>query len=197
MYGITKARQLALFSLTNINKFNHDKSNAEIIFKNLTFDINNEHFTLIKYQQENEKNALIDIISGVDIQYTGYTYFLGNYINILDEKQRALLRNRMIGFVFKENYFFNHCNVFDNIYYSVVNHKDKKKLKNNIINTLKNLSQKDFIPDNDGTGKMQHCLVIFDLFLPTSQDTTVAIHPTVCSLYNPAVGLKIRVFDGF
>ncbi|HBC6051763.1 ATP-binding cassette domain-containing protein [Proteus mirabilis] len=139
MYGITKARQLALFSLTNINKFNHDKSNAEIIFKNLTFDINNEHFTLIKYQQENEKNALIDIISGVDIQYAGYTYFLGNYINILDEKQRALLRNRMIGFVFKENHFFNHCNVFDNIYYSVINYKDKKKLKNNIINTLKSM----------------------------------------------------------
>ena len=73
-----------------------------------------------------KRNALIDIISGVDIQYTGYTYFLGNYINILDEKQRALLRNGMIGFVFKENYFFNHCNVFDNIYYSVINYKDKK-----------------------------------------------------------------------
>ncbi|MFN7050413.1 ABC transporter, partial [Proteus mirabilis] len=39
----------------------------------------------------------------------------------------------------KENYFFNHSNLFDNIYYSVVDHKDKKKLKNNIINTLKSM----------------------------------------------------------
>ncbi|EPC7689098.1 ATP-grasp domain-containing protein [Providencia stuartii] len=62
---------------------------------------------------------------------------------------------------------------------------------------FKNLSQKDFIPDDDGTGKMQHCLVIFDLFLPAGENTPKAIHPTVCSLYNPAVGLKIRVFDGF
>ncbi len=106
MYGITKARQLALFSLTNINKFNHDKSNAEIIFKNLTFDINNEHFTLIKYQQENEKNALIDIISGVDIQYTGYTYFLGNYINILDEKQRAFIKEWNDRFCFQRKLLF-------------------------------------------------------------------------------------------
>ncbi|HEK0623639.1 TPA: ATP-binding cassette domain-containing protein [Proteus mirabilis] len=139
MYGIKKVRQIALFSLTNINKFNYDKSSSEVILKNLTVEINNEEFTLIKYQQEKEKNALINIISGVDVQYTGYAYFLGNYINVLDEKQRALLRNRMIGFVFKENYFFNHCNVFDNIYYSVANHKDKNKLKNNIINTLKSM----------------------------------------------------------
>lgn len=44
---------------------------------------------------------------------------------------------------------------------------------------------------------MQHRLIILDFLLPTSQDTTVAIHPTVCSLYNPTVSLKIRVFDGF
>ncbi len=41
---------------------------------------------------------------------------------------------------------------------------------------------------------MQHCFIILDLLLPTSQDTTGAIHPTVFSLH-PAVGLKIAVFD--
>ncbi len=44
---------------------------------------------------------------------------------------------------------------------------------------------------------LQHCFIIFYLLFPARQDPAVAIHPAMRSLYNPAVSLKIRIFDGF
>lgn len=42
---------------------------------------------------------------------------------------------------------------------------------------------------------MQHRLVVFDLFLPTRQDAAKAIHPAVCSFYNPTMSLEVGVFN--
>lgn len=60
----------------------------------------------------------------------------------------------------------------------------------------KSLSQSDFIPDDETTGKMQHGLVIFCLLFPSSQDTTKMIHPTMSSFDNPAMGFEAGVFTG-
>lgn len=105
MNVIKKASQIPLISLSNINKSVGDKSNKKSILKNITFNINNNDFTLIRYQYDNEEDALINIISGIDIKYTGYAYLSGCYLHSLNEKQRALLRNEMIGFISRNNYF--------------------------------------------------------------------------------------------
>lgn len=137
MSVIKKASQIALISLSNINKRVGDKSNQKSILKNITFNINNDDFTLIRYQYDNEEDALINIISGIDTQYTGDAYLSGFYLHSLNEKQRALLRNEMIGFISRNNYFFNDCSVFDNIYYSILSYKYKKNRECQIINSLK------------------------------------------------------------
>ncbi|MBG3129136.1 ABC transporter [Proteus mirabilis] len=137
MNVIKKASQIPLISLSNINKSVGDKSNKKSILKNITFNINNNDFTLIRYQYDNEEDALINIISGIDIKYTGYAYLSGCYLHSLNEKQRALLRNEMIGFISRNNYFFYDFSVFDDIDYSILNYKYKKNREYQIINSLK------------------------------------------------------------
>lgn len=131
MEAIRKSQELALMALWNINKI--DDSNGKILLKNISIEIKKEDFTLIRYKDNSEGMALANIIAGFDQLYTGYYYLLGYYLHALSDTQLTKLRQESIGFIFKENKFFYHINVYDNIYHSFLhNNKDKNKIKDNI-----------------------------------------------------------------
>lgn len=136
MVGNQYVEQLPIISLLNINKSIKKEYREYIILKEITLLIKNNSFTVIKYSNKYEIKSLINILLGLDVNYSGFAYLLGYYLPSLNDAERARLRAKLLSFLDNKNNFFWHFSIFDNIYYSLLTLKSKKQLNINIMNSL-------------------------------------------------------------
>ena len=132
--NINGVEQIPIVSLYQINKFVSNKIVKKKILNEFTMTLKKDEFLLINYKDPQEIIAFNNIISGIDNDYSGHTYLLGAYLPALNNSQRAFLRANLLGFIFRENKFFENYTVFENLLYSFsYKNYNINKIKDKII----------------------------------------------------------------
>ncbi|MBQ1517433.1 MAG: ABC transporter ATP-binding protein [Clostridia bacterium] len=90
-----------LIELSNIEKYYKGKSGDLHVLKNISLAINRGEFAAITGSSGSGKSTLMNIIGCLDVPDSG-SYTLGD-VNIMEtnDKKRAFIRNRKIGFIFQ------------------------------------------------------------------------------------------------
>ncbi|MCQ2345916.1 MAG: ABC transporter ATP-binding protein [Paludibacteraceae bacterium] len=91
-----------MIQLRNIHKtYNPDTANALHVLKGVSLDIEDGEFVSLMGASGSGKSTLLNILGILDTYEEGEYYLAGKLIKNLSEKQGALLRNQLIGFVFQ------------------------------------------------------------------------------------------------
>lgn len=85
------------------------------VLKGITFNIENGEFVAIMGHSGSGKSTLMNILGCLDTATAGHYYLEGKDTSALTSDQLALLRNRLIGFVFQGFNLLPRSSVLDNI----------------------------------------------------------------------------------
>lgn len=121
-----------MLKLTNINKSYRTESISLHVLKNLTLEIEKGEYVSIMGASGSGKSTLLNIMGILD-NYDSGEYLLNNrLIKNLSEKQSAIYRNEMIGFVFQSFNLINYKNALENVALPLY-YKNVSRKKRNII----------------------------------------------------------------
>jgi len=90
-----------VLSLHNINKIFKTPAKEVHVLHDISFDVAAGSTLAIMGPSGSGKTTLLGISAGLDSSTSGDVYLAGKHINIMDEDERALLRNKYVGFVFQ------------------------------------------------------------------------------------------------
>lgn len=85
------------------------------ILKDIHFSINAAESVAIIGASGSGKSTLLSILAGLDSPSEGIVQLNGAQLNLLDEEQRALLRQEKIGFIFQSFHLISSLTALDNI----------------------------------------------------------------------------------
>lgn len=121
-----------MITLKSINKTYYTEATSLHVLKNLDLNISKGEYVAIMGASGSGKSTLLNIIGILDNYDTGEYYLDNKLIKDLTEKQAAIYRNEMIGFVFQSFNLINFKNALENValplYYRNISRK-----KRNII----------------------------------------------------------------
>lgn len=118
-----------MIQLTNINKTYYTEATSLHVLKGIDLTIEKGEYVSIMGSSGSGKSTLLNIIGILDSYDTG-EYLLNNIlIKDLSEKQAALYRNELIGFVFQSFNLINYKNAMENValplYYKNISRKKR------------------------------------------------------------------------
>lgn len=90
-----------ILSVRDLTKTYSSGQNTLTVLQNINFDINERSTTAIVGPSGSGKTTLLGLCAGLDQATHGSVILNQNDLNELDEDQRALLRNKYVGFVFQ------------------------------------------------------------------------------------------------
>lgn len=129
-----------MIKLTNINK---TIGNAKIL-KDINLEIKRGEFVAILGKSGSGKSTLLNILGTNDNASSGTYELDGHRIDLLDLDEKALIRQKYLGFVFQKYHLLAHLNVLENValpcIYRGVNKQDRE---NAAILMLDKLGLKD------------------------------------------------------
>ncbi len=121
-----------MLKLTKINKSYRTESISLHVLKDLSLEIEKGEYVSIMGASGSGKSTLLNIMGILD-SYDSGEYLLNNrLIKNLNEKQSAIYRNELIGFVFQSFNLLNYKNALENValplYYKNVSRKKRNIL---------------------------------------------------------------------
>ena len=119
-----------MITLKDINK-TYDMGQASLhVLKGINLQIEKGEYVSIMGASGSGKSTLLNILGILDNYDTGEYYLNGTLIKDLSEKQAAVYRNEMIGFVFQSFNLINFKNALENValplYYKNVSRKKRE-----------------------------------------------------------------------
>ncbi len=94
----------AFITIRNLSKHYAEGEQRQIIFADLSLDINRGEFVSLLGPSGSGKSTLLNLLAGIDLPDAGTIQVENRLLGELTEKERTLFRRRHIGFVFQ---FFN------------------------------------------------------------------------------------------
>ncbi|MCG2461576.1 ABC transporter ATP-binding protein [Flavobacteriaceae bacterium F89] len=91
-----------ILNVRNLEKTYSSGSTKLTVLHNINFDIEEGETFAIVGPSGSGKTTLLGICAGLDRPDTGTVQLCGTYIGTLSEDERAVLRNRNVGFVFQD-----------------------------------------------------------------------------------------------
>src|SRR5690625_63727 len=117
-----------MMRLNNISKIYKNGKLTVPVLHNIDLEIDHGEFVAIMGPSGSGKSTLMNIIGFLDSPTDGTYELNGNIINSFNENKLANLRNKHIGFVFKQFYLLTsknaHINVETYLIYAVHNRRD-------------------------------------------------------------------------
>lgn len=121
-----------MIQIRNIHKSYHTEAISLHVLKGIDLEIGKGEYVSIMGASGSGKSTLLNILGILDTYDSGEYFLNGSLIKNLGEKQAALYRNEMIGFIFQSFNLINFKNALENValplYYKKVSRK-----KRNII----------------------------------------------------------------
>jgi ABC-type lipoprotein export system ATPase subunit/ABC-type antimicrobial peptide transport system permease subunit len=106
----------ALLRLANIEKtYNITKVQKQVVLKGVTIDFNRGEFVALVGESGCGKSTLINIMGGLDSEYTGSVICKETFLRDYTEKQMDDYRKKRVGMVFQDYNLISHLNLAENI----------------------------------------------------------------------------------
>ena len=121
-----------MIKLTNIHKSYYTEATSLHVLKGIDLTIEAGEYVSIMGASGSGKSTLLNILGILDSYDEGSYLLNGKLIKDLSEKQAALYRNEMIGFVFQSFNLINYKNAMENValplYYKNINRKKRNAI---------------------------------------------------------------------
>lgn len=85
------------------------------VLKGVELAVDSGETTSIVGPSGSGKSTLLNILGALDVPNRGDILLEGENLTLMDEKQRAKIRNTKIGFVFQEHHLLPQCSVLENV----------------------------------------------------------------------------------
>lgn len=121
-----------MITLTNVNKTYYTESTSLHVLKGIDLHIASGEYVSIMGASGSGKSTLLNILGILDNYDIGEYHLNGTLIKNLSEKQAALYRNEMIGFVFQSFNLINFKNALENVALPLF-YKNVSRKRRNII----------------------------------------------------------------
>ncbi len=109
------------------------------------------------------KSTLLNILGLLDNPTDGEYYFLGNDVSTFNEKQRAKLRKKNIGFVFQNFNLIDELNVYENVELPLIylgySSKERKMRVEEVLEQMQIIHRKKHFPMQLSGGQQQRVAV--------------------------------------
>jgi putative ABC transport system ATP-binding protein len=148
-----------MIKLRNVDKFFQTGATKTFILRRIDIDIKEGEFVSIMGPSGAGKSTLLHIIGMHDGNWTGEYDFLEQPIHKFNQKQRAEIRNKNIGFVFQSYHLLDHLTVYENLEmplsYRDISKKDRASIVADSLDRFHIVGKKDLFPNQLSGGQQQ------------------------------------------
>src|SRR6266498_2251138 len=148
-----------MIKLCSVEKaFAHGPAKTYVL-RRIDLNIESGEFVSIMGPSGAGKSTLLHILGMHDQQWAGEYYFEEMAVHTLDQKKRAALRNRNIGFVFQSYHLLDDQTVFENLElplsYRDVSRKDRQSIVCDTLDRFQIVGKKDLYTSQLSGGQQQ------------------------------------------
>ncbi|GAA4326745.1 ABC transporter ATP-binding protein [Pontixanthobacter gangjinensis] len=118
-----------ILSVQNLKKSYHSGSKELTVLEDISFDIQERETFAIVGPSGSGKTTLLGLCAGLDQPDSGSIELCGTLINGLNEDQRAILRNKKVGFVFQDFQLIPTLTALENVSVPLELRGDKNAVK--------------------------------------------------------------------
>lgn len=152
-----------MIKINNLTKiFRTDEVETTALNK-LSFEIKKGEFVAVMGPSGCGKSTLLNILGLLDNPTEGAYYFLDEEISKYNERQKALLRKKNIGFVFQSFNLIEELNVFENVELPLIylgfSAKERKQRVEEVLEQMNMLHRKKHFPVQLSGGQQQRVAV--------------------------------------
>lgn len=170
---------MKIIELKNINKVYGKGESESKVLRNVNLAVDKGELIAIMGPSGAGKSTLLNILGCIDVPSSGQYYLDGNDISMIHADGLALIRNVKIGFVFQNFNLLYDFSLIDNVGMPLTYSKDKKKIKERAIESLKSVGLEDHAkktPKELSGGQKQR--VAIARALVTNPEVILADEPT-------------------
>ena len=106
---------MAHINLQNITKIYRTSDIETVALENVNLEVEKGDFLSVMGPSGCGKSTMLNIIGLLDIATAGKVFINETEINKMKDKEMAVFRNKMLGFVFQSFHLINSLNVLDNV----------------------------------------------------------------------------------
>ena len=152
-----------MIHIKNLEKIYRTEEVETVALNNLSIDIKEGEFVAIMGPSGCGKSTLLNILGLLDDQDEGSFVFNGIEVAKFNERKRADLRKRNIGFVFQSFNLIDELTVFENVelplIYTGVKPADRKKRVEEVLDKMQIMHRRNHYPQQLSGGQQQRVAV--------------------------------------
>lgn len=148
-----------MIRLENIEKFYPQGVQKYFVLRRVSLEIKEGEFVSIMGPSGAGKSTLLHILGMHDNAWQGEYWFADQPIHKLSAKQRAEIRNKLIGFVFQSYHLLDHLTVYENLEiplsYRDVKKSERESIVGDVLDKFQIVGKKDLYPTQLSGGQQQ------------------------------------------
>ena len=108
-------QERAVLSCRNLGKSYDEGPQSVVVLQDLQLELHPGERVAIVGSSGSGKSTLLNMLGGLDTPSTGSVWLAGEELSALNEKQRGLLRNRALGFVYQFHHLLPEFTALENV----------------------------------------------------------------------------------
>lgn len=148
-----------MIRLTNIEKSHRQGNERLFVLRKVSLTIEEGEFVSIMGPSGAGKSTMLHIMGMHDNDWTGEYEFLGQAVHSMKPKDRLVLRNRSMGFVFQQYHLLDDLTVAENIEmpltYRSYSKKEREAIVADVLDRFQIVGKKDLFPSQLSGGQQQ------------------------------------------
>src|SRR6187455_48221 len=152
-----------MIKITNMEKVYRTEEVETVALNRLSFEVKSGEFVAVMGPSGCGKSTLLNILGLLDDPDTGSFLFNGTEVAHYNERKRAELRKRNVGFVFQSFNLIDELTVFENVelplIYTGVKGADRKKRVEQVLDKVQIMHRRNHYPQQLSGGQQQRVAV--------------------------------------
>lgn len=152
-----------MINITNLEKYYRTEEVETVALNKLSFVVNEKEFVAIMGPSGCGKSTLLNILGLLDDPDNGSYIFNGTEVAKFNERKRAELRKRNIGFIFQSFNLIDELTVFENVelplIYTGEKSAERKKRVEAVLDKMQIMHRRNHYPQQLSGGQQQRVAV--------------------------------------
>lgn len=148
-----------MIKLQGVEKWYQAGNMKTFVLRRINLEIREGEFVTIMGPSGAGKSTLLSIIGMLDGSWTGEFYFLDHAVHKMNQKQRAELNKKYIGFVFQSYHLLDNLTVYENLdiplSYRNVKSSERASIVCDTLDRFQIVGKKDLYPSQLSGGQQQ------------------------------------------